>query len=323
MPLALSRWAVTAAALGLAVPAAAQTPPQNRRAEPPGSSAPNVAATVNGEVIRLDQVDAAIGRLPAGRAPLTPAQVRRLRLAVVEDLIDDVLLKQFLAQHGPKVESAELDKHFQALTVALRKQGKTLADFYRETGQTEAQVRETWATLFRFQKYADQKMTDEALRKYYEANKDLFDRTTVRVSQIVLRVSPTALPGEKATARQKLTAVRGDVLAGKLTFAEAARKHSEHPSATAGGDLGFVGRRDPALDEPVARVAFAMPAGAVSELLETEFGLYLVTVTERKPGPSSAFEKVTDLVRDCYADDLRQQLVAHLRKQAQVRVTVP
>ena len=112
-------------------------------------------------------------------------------------------------------------------------------------------------------------------------------------------------------------------MAGKLAFADAARKHSMCPSAPKGGDLGFIGLRDPAVDEAFARAAFALKAGEVSEPTDGEFGVHLVQATERKPGTPAAFEKVADLVRDCYAEDVRQGLVGLLRKQAPIQVTVP
>jgi len=307
----VSRWLC---ALVLAAPlAAAQAPP---------TTAP-VAATVNGETIRQDQVDAVIRRMRVADGPLSDSQVKRLRQEVVQDLIDDLLLRQHMRRHGPKVEPAELDKHMAALAAGLRRQGKTLAEYCRENGRTDEQVRDSWATLVQFQRYVDQQATDEKLRKYHEANRALFDRETVRVSQIVVRVGPNAPPTERAAARQKLAAVRAEVVAGKLSFADAARKHSMCPSAPKGGDLGFVGLRDPAADEAVVRAAFAQKAGEVSEPLDGEFGVHLVQATERKPGTPTAFEKVADLVRECYAEDVRQGLVGLLRQQATIQVTAP
>jgi peptidyl-prolyl cis-trans isomerase C len=315
----MPRWLCALAAALTAAGASAQAPSQNRGAEHPVSP----AATVNGEAIRLDQVDAVIRRMRAADGPLTAAQTRRLRQEIVQDLIDDVLLRQYLRQHGPKVEPAELDKHLAALAASLRRQGKSLADFYRESGQTEEQVRDTWATMLQFQRYVDHQATDERLRKYHEENRDLFDKVTVRVSRIVVRVSPAAPPGERAGARQKLAAVRAAVLAGKLSFADAARKYSMAPDAAKGGDLGFVGRRDPAVDEAVAKAAFALKVGEISEPVDSDYGVHLVQATERKAGTATAFDQVADLVRECYAEDVRQGLVGLLRKQASIQVTVP
>jgi peptidyl-prolyl cis-trans isomerase C len=309
-----STWAFAVVA-GSVCLARADSPPKT----PPAA---NVAATVNGEVIRLDQVDAVVRRLPV-RAPLTDGQAKRLRREVVEDMIDDVLLRQFLRQHGPKVDPAEVEKHFRGLAAALQRQGKSLDQFYRETGQTEAQVRDTWATMYQFQKYADQQAKAADLRKYFEANRDFFDGTTVRVSQIVLRVSPTAPAGERVAAREKLTAIRTDLLAEKITFPEAARKYSIDPTAPTGGDLGFIGRRDGVVDDAVAQAAFALKVGDVSEPVDTEYGVHLLRVAERKPGKAVTFETVTDLVRECYAGDVRQSLVAVLRQKATIQVTIP
>ena len=288
----------------------------------PPKNPPQVAATVNGEVIRLDQVDAVVRRTPV-RGPLTDGQARRLRREVVEDMIDDLLLRQFLRQHGPKVEPAEVEKHFRGLAATLQRQGKTLADFYRETGQTEAQVRDTWATMFQFQKYADQQAKDADLRKYFEANRDFFDGTTVRVSHIVIRVSPSAPAGERITAREKLNAIRADLLAEKITFADAAKKYSICPTAPKGGELGVIGRRDGVVDEAVAQAAFALKVGEVSQPVETDYGVHLVRVAERKAGKPVTFEKASDLVRECHAGDVRQSLVAVLRQKATIQVTIP
>ena len=327
MPLARSRFV----ALGLAcfgAPAFAQAPagPQGANAPRSGEDAkadPHVAGTVNGEAVLLAQVDAVVRRLPTRGAPLTANQVRWLRQEVLADLIDDVLLRQFLRRHGPAVEPAELDAHFKALAVALRRQGKTPADFYREIGQTEAQAREAWEIQLRFNKFAEQRATDAELRKYHEANRDVYDDIRVRASHIVLRVPAAAPPGERVAAREKLAAVRADVVAGKLSFTDAARKFSMDPTALQGGDLGYVGRQDPTVDEAVTRAAFALKVGEVSAPTDSEFGVHLVQVVERKAGTPVAFEKVIDLVRDGYAEDLRRRIVAEQRKQAQVRVTLP
>jgi len=284
---------------------------------------PNVAATVNGEAVRLDQVDVKIRTRPTGSAPLSASQVRRLRTAVVEDLIDDVLFKQFLAQNGPPVSAAEMDKHFQALAVALKKQGKTPSDYYRELGQTEAQTRETWTAMLKFQKYAEGKATDAELKKHFEANREFFEGAQVRVSVVMIRLNANALPGERATASQKLLALREQIAAGTISFADAAKKHSEDPSAPRGGDLGWIARRDTVVDEPVAKEAFARKVNELGEPVATEFGSYLVLATERKPGKPITFEKALDQVRDCFLDDLRQNLVANLRSRATIQVTVP
>lgn len=293
-------------------PAGATTPAGNTK----------IAATVNGEPIRLDDVDAFIkAKLTA--TPLPAPQLRQIRLEVVSDLIDEVVLRQFLRKNGPKVEPIELDQHLKALTESLTKQNKTLADFYRESGQTEAQVREMWTTMIQLNKYVKERVTDDQLRAYHVANKEFFDRVEVKVSHILVRVGKDAPPGEKTAARQKLLALRADILAWKVDFAAAARKHSQCPSALQGGDLGYILRKAMLVDEAFCKVAFGLKVGEISDVIEGEYGLHLILAADRKPGTPSVFEKCIEDVRDTFADDYRVGLVAELRKQGQIQITVP
>jgi len=127
-----------------------------------------------------------------------------------------------------------------------------------------------------------------------------------------------------AAAKNKARAQIDDVLKqakGGADFAKLAQQHSQDGSAAQGGDLGFFprGQMVPPFDE----AAFALKPGEVSEVVETTFGLHLITVTDRKPGTPVAFEKCVEEVRDAFAEDFRTELVGKLRKQAQVQVTVP
>jgi len=288
--------------------------------QPPAK--PGVAATVNGEAIPLDAVDAFIaGKLSL--PPLTPAQRRQLRHEVAADMVDDLLVKQFLRRHGPKIDPAELDGYFKAFTASLARRGKTFADYLKETAQTEAAVCDTWTTLLQLNGYVKQHVPDAQLKTYYLANKDHFDRVEVKVSHIVVRVGPSAPATEKAAAREKLRALRGDIAAGKLDFAAAAKKYSQSASAAAGGDLGYIPRKGGLVDEAFAKAAFSLKVGEVCDVVESDDGLHLIEITDRKAGTPSTFEACVDDVRDAFAEDFRAELVAKLRKEARVQITLP
>ncbi len=288
-------------------------------AQPPG--APD-AATVNGDKITLAEVDAVLKQtLPL--TPLTAAQRRQMRVEVLSDMVDDLLVRQFLRKNGPKVDPAEIDAQLKAFGEKLQTDGKTLADWYKETGQTEAQVRESWTTAMQLTGYVKAAATEEQLKAYFAANKDHFDRVEVKVRHIVVRVGKTATAAERAGAKEKLEAVRAEIAAGKLDFAAAAKKHSHCPTAPTGGDIGYIARKGGLVDEAFAKAAFALKPGELSGVVETEFGLHVVQVTDRKPGVPSTYEKSATDVLDSYADDFRADLIAKLRKQGQVQITVP
>jgi parvulin-like peptidyl-prolyl isomerase len=287
------------------------------------ASPPRIAAVVNGETISLDEVDAIVRNRRGAIGPLTTDQVRQLRTTVTEDLVDDLLLRQFLRQQAPKVDSAEIEKHMRSLSQALNRQGRTVAEFLKQTGQTEQQIRETWATLYRFEKFMETRATEEELKKYHASHLEQFDGTEVRTSHIVLRVSPNAPSGERVAARQKLANLRDQITSGKLSFADAARKYSICPSARMGGDLGPISRRDTIVDEAIAQSAFTLERGAISMPIDTDYGVHLVMAVERIAGSNPPFSQVSELVRDAYTEDVRRQLINHARKLSKIQLSIP
>jgi len=58
-------------------------------------------------------------------------------------------------------------------------------------------------------------------------------------------------------------------------------------------------------------------------VVETDFGLHILQVTDRKPGTPATYEKSATDVLDTYTDDFRAALIAKLRKEVQVQITVP
>src|SRR5262245_43258860 len=279
-------------------------------AQPPAE----VAATVNGEAITFAELDAALDAdLPA--APLTVAQRRQLRDALLQDLIDDRLLKQFLAKHGPKVDPAEIDAQMADLKAQLVRENRTVADFLKQTRRTEAQLRADWTAQVQLASYVKQQATDDVLKAYHAANRDYFDKVEVRVSHIIIRVGKNAPGVERAAAKEKLQALRAEIIAGKIDFAAAAKKFSQCPSALKGGDLGFILRRTLPEDEPLAKAAFALKLGGLSEVIETDRGVHLLTLTDRKPGTPSVLEKCVVEVLEAYTEDVRAELVTKLRKE--------
>ena len=280
-------------------------------------------ALVNGEVIALSEVDAILKQRPTPLTPQTAGQLRQIRLEVVTALVDDLLVRQFMREYGPKVDPAEIARQFAALEATLKQKGQSLADYLKENNQTEAQLKANMLMLLQLDRYVKQNTTEADLKKYWEANKDYFDKTTVRTSHIVIRLSAASTPGERDKAKQKLQALRADISGGKLDFTAAAKEHSQCPSAPKGGDIGFISRKFQNVEEAYAKAAFAAKVGELTDVVETEFGLHLIKVTERKEGAASKFEQCLEDVRDSYAEELRIALLNQLRKRAKVEITLP
>jgi peptidyl-prolyl cis-trans isomerase C len=284
------------------------------------------AALVNGETILLDEVDAILKARTKesgpSLAPLTVSQQRQQRLEVVSALVDELLVKQFLREKGFKIETAEIDKAMTTLGDSLKTQKKTLADYCKETNQTEQQIRTSIQQMLQMNQFVKQQGTDEELKKYFELNKDFFDKITVRCSHIVIRLSPNAPKEEREQAKQKLATARAEIVAGKKEFTAVAKEISHCPSAPKGGDIGYIYRKWQ-VDENFARVAFGLKTDEISEPIETDFGLHLIKVTDRKAGTPAKFELCLEDVRDCYTEELRQVLLTKLRQKGKIEILLP
>ncbi len=289
---------------------------------PVSAAPPPVVAVVNGEPIPRAELDAALAQRPPVVTPLTAAQQRQMQEEALSALIDERLVRQFLAKSAPPVSKADIDRQIAALQRGLAAQGKPLDDYFKESHQSEAQLRAAIGLMQQWNAYAAKKITEADLRKYHADTRDFFDKTTVRVSHIVLRLGPDAPPTQREAARQKLAALRQDILAKKTTFAEAAIKNSQCPSAPRGGDLDFIARKW-MVEEPFAKAAFAMNVGELSDVVATDYGLHLILVMDRKPGNPTTFEQVADEVRECVQEELRQATLLELRRAAKVEIKLP
>jgi len=298
----------------------AQAPASKAKLEKPASG--KAAATVNGEVITHAQMEPllkAIGNFPA---ELPADQRREMHREALSMLIDDLLLQQFLRKNAPAVNQAEVDKKIAELAEGLKSKNKTLQEFYQETGQTEADLRTNLSNVFQWAAYAEKRVKETEVQKYYQTYKDFFEKVTVRASHICMRIPPTATTGDREAARKKLLELRALILAGKLDFAEAARQHSQCISASKGGDVGVFPRKF-VVDENFARAAFALKPGELSDVVQTDYGLHIIKLTDRKPGQPSEYARIKEEVKDFYMEELRHQILAQLRKDAKIEIHLP
>jgi peptidyl-prolyl cis-trans isomerase C len=129
-------------------------------------------------------------------------------------------------------------------------------------------------------------VTDEESRAWFAAHPEIAQqRPKVRLMQILV-----SREEEAKLLRSRL--VRGD------DFAALARERSVSPEGPTGGELGvFSAGEVPEMMD----VVFTIPAGELSDVVQSEYGFHLFKVVETMPGRTLGFEdvrpKVTEAVR--------------------------
>jgi len=278
------------------------------------------AAVVNGQAISYGEVENLLKHRPPSPTPLTDAQTRELRQMTLDMLVDNLVMQQYMRRTMPLVAPEELRKSVDELSAALKKQGKTIQDYCNDTGLTEAQLRDNIQNRLQRDVYVRTHLTEDEVKRYYLENKEYFDNVSVRVSHIVLRVAPSASPVERGVAREKLQQLRQQIESGQLDFAQAAKQYSQCPTAPEGGDIGYIQRKF-VVDEAIARAAFATQVGHVSDVVQSDYGMHILRVTDRKQdGPASEFDKVRDQVRSMAAGEMLQNLLGALRKEGHIEI---
>ncbi|WP_373653664.1 peptidylprolyl isomerase [Schlesneria sp. DSM 10557] len=273
--------------------------------------APATVASVNGVSITQGDVDFALsqqGVAPDQRGKETPK--------VIERLIDRQLIREFLASQ--KIEPPEEEVQFQISKAEayIRKGGEDPAVVLAKLGYSSSRLKAELGLPLAWQVYVRKTVTAEQVKDYFEQHKQELDGTQLRANQIVLKL-PMPAEADVVEAKKKVLAeVRNDLMAKKLTFAEAAMKYSESPTRARGGDVGLFGWQGK-LPAAVSHAAFALKIGEISEPIVSPVGVHLIQVTERQVGDFS-LEDVRPVIMERLSQQMWTQTVQQARTGARI-----
>lgn len=167
------------------------------------------------------------------------------------------------------------------------------------------------------------KPEDGELLAFFESRRDRY-RTPPRIRLQVLDFG-------RPDSREDLDRARGisaRIAAGDLDFAQAARDHSIHGSATEGGVLPLRLRRNLVDWGPLGRRAIeGLSVGETTELLHLDSGLWLIRLLEEHPAAPRSFDEVRPRVAAEWSqvrlEELRREIRDRFRREADLRVQWP
>jgi peptidyl-prolyl cis-trans isomerase D len=135
-------------------------------------------------------------------------------------------------------------------------------------------------------------VSEDDLRKYYEENASRYTSAEERRASHILVKADRDMPADqRAQAKAKAERLLAEVRKNPAQFGELAKKNSDDPgSAERGGDLDFFSRG--AMVKPFEDAVYAMKAGEISNLVESDFGFHIIRLDAVRGGVKKPFDEV-------------------------------
>ncbi len=290
-----------------------------------------IAAVVNGDIITFSQVRA----LVAPREKLLRSQhagadlgkqIKEAREAALRDLIDRQLIIQAF-----KKENYQIPDHF----VDQRMHEIIQENFGGDRNTFIKTLEAQNYTLGEFKKLETERMIVQAMRsknvklnmiasptkveEYYNAHRDDFtakQQVKLRLIMIPSHANDGNAPSQRAMAEEIL-----GKLANGAEFDRMAQIYSEDSSRDLGGDWGWIERKT--LAAPLEKVAFNLPVGRISSIVEFSGNYYILKVEDKRGGTTRSLADVRSeiekkLVQE-EAQNLQERWIASLRSKAYIK----
>ncbi len=299
-----------------------------------GRGIDRVAAVVNGDVVTLSELEERAGEYQRA-AQAQGLEREKARSKALQAAFDQIVAEKLFAGQAAvlqlEVTDAQVDGAIEdikrrnrfdeaQLDEALAGQGLT-REAFRKNVKRDLEIFQ----ILNFKVKSRVKITDEDVKSYYQSHpKEFESEDQVRVRHIFLALSKSASPAEEARVLAEAQKVIKRVQAGE-DFAKVAREVSQGPSASDGGDLGWLKRG--VVQPELERVAFSLAPRRISPPVKTRAGFHILEVEERRAGQARPFDEVKEEIRDRLVNEqienYKSQYVAELKKDAVIDVRIP
>lgn len=254
-----------------------------------------ILAVVNGEIItevEFNEYLKLYNRFNAGedQGPEAP-ESEEFKRQVLDQMINELLVVQEADRYEIQVSDSDVESYIERykkdrelshseFLQELQQQGLNLDDFKKQITM-DIKKNRMINSMIR-QKVV---VIEDELREFYEKHKDRFKKPR----QVHLRLLVVK-------DRELLVRLRRDIVNGALSFAQAARKHSEGPGAEQGGDMGVLNWKD--LGSGWKEVLSGLEEKEISEIFALQ-GQYAILYPEAiSQGGTASFDQVKDSLRE-------------------------
>jgi parvulin-like peptidyl-prolyl isomerase len=294
----------------------------------------SIAAMVDQEIILVSEIREAIAsQVPILRQNATSQEeferaFTQLMTQALEEIIQSKILYREALRAGIEIHDADVENNVNDFRKTFEKEEDFMA-YLNEAGVTLNSYRDRIRKqmMARYMSGTKRQMLESEVvisetdvTAYLDEHEEEFSQPErVRVRQIMIRARRDTPERDEAKARLEL--LRDEVRNGS-DFGELAKRYSEAPGAEDGGIIGWQKRGD--LVAEMDEAAFALEAGQVSEVVETQFGVHLLQVDDRAAAGevslTDARAKIEPQLRTQEASERFVKWINDLRKRSNVRV---
>ncbi len=290
-----------------------------------------IAAVVNGDIITYSQVRSLV--LP--REKVLHAQfsgeelvqkVKEAREAALKDLIDRQLIIQAFKKENFQIPDHYVDTRVHEIIQdnfggdrntfikTLEAQNYSLSEFKK------MEMERIMVQAMRSKNVKKQDIASPAkIEQYYKEHREEFtakEQVKLRLIMIPAHGADGNTSSQKTMAQEILAK-----LAGGAEFDRMAQIYSEDSSRELGGDWGWIERKT--LAPVLEKIAFNLPVGKVSNIIEYNDNFYLLKVEDKHGGNTRTLAECHDEIEkkllQLEAQDLQEKWLASLRSKAYIR----
>jgi peptidyl-prolyl cis-trans isomerase SurA len=272
--------------------------------------------------------------------PITAHEVRRYgeeRRAhgigwdeLLEAVITDKILEKEIVARKITAKREDIDRYVESTMAKNKMNEQQFAAALKEQGMTVEQYRARIKSEMEKTQLLGQQLrgnapevTDEDVRKYYEAHKaEWSEKSTVTVSDIFFAFQPQMTRDDALRMMEQAKAVRQMAESGQ-SFEALARRYSQGPGAEHGGLLGTFKKGEMA--PPLEQVIFALQVGEVSNPIPGPNGIHLLKLDSAQFERHAEFADVKDEIRQILANQalderFREWISKNLRERHHIEV---
>ena len=280
-----------------------------------------VVATVNNDLILESELNAQVQFFALNNKmdPSSPA----VRTQVLQSMINEKLIIAKAVEDSITVTDDEVQQQMDALIQQRVQQLGSEARLEEMYGMPLSRIKREFRDEVRrnllAQKLQQQHIGNTSVGRFevedfFRTYRDSLPRVPEECELSEIGMAPRANDQARANTRARLQAILDSVRAG-ADFGVMAKRYSQDPgSAAQGGDLGFV-RRGMFVKE-FETAAFSLSDGQISDIVESEHGLHIIQLLERRGDAVHCRHILLRIERTAEGDQAAIRLLDSLRTRA-------